>query len=197
VGTKESLCWLCLSTPSGHLLRRDNRAFQSDLASVPKIRIRDPNAISSEQNTRAFWSRVMTAPVQISAAGTITAQPRTYTLFEASNTQTPPSTKQPTANLRSNGSRTESPSIQKKTPKGMANPAITVMVKSRTDQNRLSQTSASLSCWRIGFICYPTDTDVTWTWLMHGATHFTHVRGLGRLCKVPILLRFGRFSAAC
>ena len=144
-----------MSTQSGHLLRRDDRACQSDLASVPKMRMRDPNATSSKQNARAFWFRVMTASNHISAAGTITAQPRTYTLFEASNTHTPLSTKQPIATLRSNGSRTESPSIQKRTPQGMAKPAMTVSVKSRMDQNRLFQTRAPLSCCRIGFICLP------------------------------------------
>ena len=144
-----------MSTQSGHLLRRVDRACQRDLASVPKMRIKDPNATSSKQNARAFRFLVMTASNHISGAGTITAQPITYTFFEASNTHTPLRTKQPIATSRSNGSRKESPSIQKRTPKGMAKPAMTVSVKSRMDQNRLFQTRASLSCCRIGFIYLP------------------------------------------
>jgi hypothetical protein len=145
----------CKSERTPYPLLRDDRARQSDLASIPKMRMSDPNTRSSTQNTRIFLFRVIIASNHIRAAGTMTAQPRTYTLFEANNTHMPASAKQPMDTLRLNGSRTEPPSTQERTPKERAKPAKTVNVKSRMDQHRLFQTGTSLSRCRIAFICAP------------------------------------------
>ena len=75
---------------------------------TPTVKSMSLLAVSSAtgpKTVKELIGRAEASPGKLNyGSGTITAQPITYTLFEASNTHIPPSTKQPMATLRSNGS---------------------------------------------------------------------------------------------